>query len=244
MKRIATFIITLTAIFLAFLPTCWAQGEPYGAKIPCSSSAKSSPTLRGFRLGMSLVDVNNLIPGNTNFRGVTSASNGYLGELGDHSVSIVFVPDEAAIVTIKGNVIGQGDRNEKRDLIEFAPGNYAFRRSAFRGLDTLSIVSFVLYQGRLTSMKFEYEPTPIYKDRFEFAKTVAPTLGVSGDWSPDAYERAFITCGSFGISVRAGHERVIEVWDTGAQATIARVKREKIDAERKQAEAKDAIFRP
>lgn len=244
MKYSVTFIITLAAIFLASLPNCWAQAAPNGAKIPCSTSAGGAPAVRGFRLGMSLADINKLIPKDATFRGVESTTNGYLGNLGDHSLSIVFVPDEAAFVTIKSNVIGQGERYEKRDLIEVARGNYTFRRSAFRGLDTLSIVSFVFYQGRLTSMKFQYESSPIYRDRFDFSKTVAPILGISGDWSQEDYESASINCDGFGVWVRAGNERTIEVWDPVAQAKIAQLKKEKSEAERAKMLAKDAGFKP
>lgn len=154
---------------------------------PCTLKLEQSPDLRGFRLGMSLSDIQKRFPG---FPTVSANQVG----LATVETSDVYV----------GNVL---DKPVGENVVSFVSA------APFPELKELKYIELKLLDGRLTEITVYYANDIKWKSADEFAKKIGESLKLDGSWGKigkdDNYsEVRYMHCGGAlegeGFTISAG----------------------------------------
>lgn len=180
----------VTSLRLLALALVTALHLSCSVKQPCTVSLAQSPELRGFRLGMSLSDIQKRFPG---FPPVSANRFG----LAKVELSNLYVR----------NVLDRPVGNDMVSLVSAAP---------FPELKELKHVELKLLDGRLTEITVYYPNDIKWESADEFARKTGEVLKVNGSWSKVGKDNEYsevrsMQCGGVmegeGFRISAGFRR-------------------------------------
>lgn len=205
--------------------------EKFGDKKPaCSLTLEQAPTIRGFRLGMSLDEVMLPFKEQTS-RQITNAVESRLREGANrfHGKSTVVLPDSIMVFGADAQPLAAHVRNP-------------------REFENVTRIAFVFLDRRLFGLTVEYDMT--WQSLEQFVGATSSSLNLTGEWTHARTldgESAALNCQAFEIQVglRNGSSRgaavtpYVKLRDTSLEAEIEKRKEQEQERIRKEAEEQE-----
>ncbi len=212
-------------------------------KSTCSLTLSQSPQLRGFRLGMTLAQVQAILPKPKHFLNFATKPSIEYGEFGVTEISLAFLEADGVFEIIRSTNPIVGDKYEKRDIVKDVEGQYRVRKDIFPNFNGVQYIRLFFFENRISNIYITYDQSTKFYSMEDFTSSIAKSLNLSGVWFYDTYHQSLrMQCQGFGIGTYEG--LALQLWDTAAFQTIEKRKKEKVEKLRREEEERRKVFKP
>lgn len=214
-------------------------------KSTCSLTLSQSPQLRGFRLGMTLAQVQAILPKPKHFLNFATKPSIEYGEFGVTEISLAFLEADGVFEIIRSTNPGVGDKYEKRDIVKDVEGQYRLRKDIFPNFNGVQYIRLFFFENRISNIQLIYDQSTTFYSMEDFTSSIAKSLNLTGAWFTDnSGQDLRMKCQGFGVQTLVGVGLTLVVWDSTTSITIEKRKKEKREKLRREEEEKRKVFKP